>query len=126
MKLKDVAGVSLSSKKETFGAKAILCFVLGVLLIIFAILSGRESSARFLPIILIAALFIILGIVLLFRKKSSLTVEITVKGEMQQALGLYANAGLALKVKKKSVKVKVNAEVANDIVTTLGSILLCD
>ncbi len=121
IKNKDITGLSVSTSNQNFIMNAILSLVFAVLVAILALAVAK------MPVLLIfSAVFLILAVYFFLKGKSSLTLTIYTKNINTEAMGLFANAGLILKRKNKSLKVKVNKEVAEDIVNNIGYYLLID
>ncbi len=115
----DIASVEMSCAKSNGSTLGIFFLFFGILMIIGALIHYIFA--------IVGALMIIVGILLmLLIKKTNLVVEIYYKSKMELVLSLAANS-FSRKTRKrsKSVKVKVNREVAEDIINTLGAILLC-
>lgn len=85
------------------------------------------SGVGAVVLIVVGVILAIIGLVLLFKRKSALVLVITSKSRNNTVFGIYANMGVSLKSKKRGkIKVKVDESVAKDVVSSIGALLLTE
>lgn len=134
----NVSGLRMTRTSQNFISRAVMLgFMAFTFLIVFLLTVIKTGSGYYARpvldlgdkslslIFLLGALVLGVATVLWALKDSnSLTIVVLVDNRAVNVFGLYANAGVVLKTKKNSLKVKVDKNVAKDIYDTLGSLLL--
>ncbi len=116
----NVSNISVSAGIQNFKVIAI------ILLIIALGCIGIGAAAPMVVFIVIGAVLAIIGLVLLFKKNTALTLVVC-GNSCGYGLSVYASMGLQLTEKKnKKLKVKVDADTAKEIVTQIGALLLAN
>ncbi len=125
--LDSVKSISMTSVRKT-SIGAIFAIILGVILAIASIVfSGSLEENASSTIILVGG--IVLGIILvvlgiLGLGHGAFTLEITTKGIEGTSLYIGSSSIIPKSRKQKKVKIKVDLKVVDDIMDTLGAILL--
>ena len=125
--LNSVKSISMSSVRKT-PIGAILAIIFGIIVaaagLYLGLFSGEGASvSTMLPILLVGILFIVIGVLGLGH--GAFTLEITTSGLEGSSLYIgTSNIVTKRRKKEKKVKIKIDLKVVDDIMDTLGAILL--
>ena len=95
---------------------AIILFILAGIALIVAV------AVKILPLLILTAIFVIIGIILLSQR--SFTLSIACYGGESEGLSLGASSLSKIKKNSAKLKVQVNKEAAQEIIAELGAIIL--
>lgn len=122
--LNSVKSISMSSVRKT-SALAVLAIILGILVAIAGIVMGTSDDgtmAVMVPMLLCGVILVVIGIIGL--GKGAFTLEIITKGMEGTPLCVGSSSIVSRRPKTKKIKMKVNLKVVDDIIDTLGAIIL--
>lgn len=134
----NVSDLRMVRSSQNFISKAILFGFMALTFLVVFLLSVIKTDSGYgyykqpvldlgdmgVLFLLGAILFGAIAVLFALKDSNSLTIIISVDNRAVDVFGVYANAGVVLKTKKKSLKVKVDKKVATEIYDTLGSLLL--
>lgn len=134
----NVCGLSIARSSQSFIPKAIMFGIMAFVCLVVFLLTVIKTEPEFgyvaQPVLdlgdagdvflILAILLCVVAVMYALKGSHSLTIVISVKNASVDTIGLYANAGVVLKTKKKSLKVKVDKNASDEIYDTLGSLLL--
>ncbi len=134
----NVSGLRMTHASQNFISRAVMLGFMALTFLMVFLLSVIKTGSGYYArpildfgdkslslIFLLGAILVGVAAVLWALKDSnSLTIVVSVDNRAVNVFGVYANAGVVLKTKKNSLKVKVDKNVAKDIYDTLGSLLL--
>ncbi len=117
---RDVTSVYACNVKKSL-AGAIFAFIIGLLAIVIGAVTGLV-----MPVSIIGFVIVFFALVSIYGASSNLTLNICTEKSKFTRYGVLASiSGTTFKRKNsKIIKIKVNKEVADDIVETIGSVLL--
>lgn len=122
----DISSLACSAGIQTHFLAAIICCIVAVIGLVQTILNaipGIISGSIIWGVITV--LFIVLAIIFFTRKKTMLNLALYTDMRNSHALSLGASMGLKLRSKRRGkVKIKVDPVIADEIVSTIGAILL--
>ena len=123
--LNSVKSISMSSVRKT-PVGAILAIIFGAIIAIAGLVMGfgqNGTMATMLPMLLVGVILIVIGILGLGH--GAFTLEIATKGLEGSSLYIgTSNIVTKKRRKQKKVKIKIDLKVVDDIMDTLGAILL--
>lgn len=134
----NVCGLSIARSSQNFIPKAIMFGIMAFVCLVVFLLTVIKTESEFgyvaqpvldlgdagIVFLILAILLCVVAVIYALKGSHSLTIVISVKNASVDTIGLYANAGVVLKTKKKSLKVKVDKNASKEIYDTLGSLLL--
>lgn len=125
--IEHVRGTELRYRKQ-INRLGILLVFWGAIMLLYGLISIKNNSTMALWMIIGGASFLSIGIIMIiFFSKAQLIVIIFSDINPANGLSIYANSIppiLRASKRGKATTVKVNPQVANEIVSTLGSIIL--
>ena len=122
--LNSVKSISMSSVRKT-PIGAILAIILGIIIAIVGLVMGggeNGTSVIMLSSLILGAILIVIGILGLGH--GAFTLEITTSGLEGSSLYIGTSNIVTKRKKQKKVKIKIDLKVVDDIMDTLGAILL--
>lgn len=124
--LNSVKSISMSSVRKT-PIGAIFAIIFGIIAVVAGIVLGTGANAAVMRTVMFAclglgAVLIVIGILGLGH--GAFTLEITTSGLEGSSLYVGTSNIVTKKRKQKKVKIKVDLKVVDDIMDTLGAILL--
>lgn len=132
----NVTTVGYEKAVQNFKAAGVLFLLMGIIALVFGVVflirqkelvyNTTDSLSNFsnVFIFVIAVTFCIFGIIFLLRNDVRLKVVIMSDCRNIECLGINANSNISLKQKTGAIRVKADKNVAEDIVASLGSLLL--
>lgn len=134
----NVSGLRMTRSSQNFISKAVFFGFMALALLLVFLLSVIKTDSGYgyakqpvldlgdmgVLFLLLAIAEGVLAVLFALKDSNSLTIVVLVDNRAVDVFGVYANAGVVLKTKKNSLKVKVDKNVAKDIYDTLGSLLL--
>lgn len=131
----NVTTVGYEKAVQNFKAVGVLYLLIGIIALVFGVVflikqkelvykSDSLSNYMNVFIFVLAVTFCILGIIFLLRNDVRLKVVIMSDYRNIECLGINANSNISLKQKTGAIRVKADKNVAEDIVASLGSLLL--
>lgn len=129
----NVTTVAFEKAVQNFIAVGILFLIVGIAALAFSVVTivkQKELAATdsvnpiYIMFIIGSVIVTIIGILLVLRNDIKLKVVIASDYRDIESLGIRANSNISLKQKSGIIKVKVDKNVADDIVASLGALLL--
>ena len=118
--VENVKALNMSSAKR-ISVPAVIAIIVGVLLAIAGVVVKFATDAEMVamvPFLVVGVILVVVGIFCL--KKGAFTIEIMTNG----CASVYGGSSSIVSKKNANVKIKVNLTVANEIIESLGTILL--
>lgn len=119
--LNTIKSISGSHEKKS-PVGAILLMILGIVAIVVGFVVGEGKMAITLPVALVGVILVIIGIVLL--KQGAFTLVVTTAGTESSGIAVGAVKWFGKGKKHGRVKIKVDNKVADEIIETLGAIVI--
>ncbi len=125
VRTKDIYGVSASNIRQSI-APGVRCILYGIVffIIFLAFTMAGDTAEYATPFLLIGGAWVVLGILIILLSGSNVQLYLYTNAIENPGLVISQSSFVRKKGKNTKIKIKVNKSVADEMVSTIGSLLL--